>query len=408
MHAATKLRPASGIARRALGLTALVVMNAVCSSAALADEVCYIPLSGSAAQYGYSQMGPFNRATCEAARQANNLSAPCQCTYTAPPQTYSPRPAPVVPSGPSPEEIARRKREADAETARQAALAKQQAEAAAAAQRRYQQERDAAPIKNGGIGTSLFGVTPKGEAPPSAVIRDLKPATAVRDLSGKEAQWKRLNCAASITGDAVNALQQAKPDFDEFAYLAGQASSALSGDTLGVVCDAPPAMPKFNTAQDVMRQRMEALIARSRNDADTLKAAQAQRKAALDQLIDAKKRLAELQGGGDAAQKEIVALQTERQALGSLTLKPAPAPPAPGETKPKPPKREAGKPCPECEAAVAEARRLAAEAERKNKEAVEREVATKADLDRVNTAVGALEKGEAQADGLLAAFDKPK
>jgi hypothetical protein len=159
-------------------------------------------------------------------------------------------------------------------------------------------------------------------------------------------------------------------------------------------------MPKFNSKPEITQQRMETVIARSRTDAEALRTAQAQRKAALDELIEAKKKLAELRGGGDAAaRQEIATLQAQRQALGPLTLKPAPAPPPPG-AKPKP-----EKPVLDAAALVAKAERMAKEAKERGDRATQAEAATRVDLDRLGKAAGAIEKGDAKADDFLAAFD---
>lgn len=312
--------------------------------------------------------------------------------YQPPPPTYMPPPPrPVVPAGPSPQEIARRNAEAAA--ARKAE--EDERKAALAAQQKYIKERDAAPLKGVGTGTNFFG-GPKGAAPASAGIKDLKPATSAPGLDGPGASWKRLNCAAFVTSTAIGKLNDLQPDYDEFNYLAGQASNALDGGEVGVVCPQAGAMPKFSKGPDLMLERFKTLLARSRASAAALQKAQVQQKSALDNLIAAKKELAQLKGGGDAAtQKEIATLVAQRQALGPSTLKPASAPPPPGAKKPKV----------DAAAAVAAAERALAEAQRSREVSEASQRKSKAELDKYGKVAGALEKGEPVDDLLGAAFD---
>jgi hypothetical protein len=114
-------------------------------------------------------------------------------------------------------------------------------------------ERDSTVLK-GDTGTHAFGIGGlKGIDSTDSGLKGVsaaKPAKEPRDLSGPNAAWKQLNCAAAIAGNAIAALQSAldgkSDERDEFKYLSSESSKALAGETLGVVCPATRALPSRN------------------------------------------------------------------------------------------------------------------------------------------------------------------
>jgi hypothetical protein len=111
-------------------------------------------------------------------------------------------------------------------------------------------ERDSTVLK-GDTGTPVFGIGGlKGVGSTDSGLKGIsaaEPAKELRDLSGPQAAWKQLNCAAAIAGNAIAALQSAidgkTGERDEFKYLSSESSRALAGEQLGVVCPAPPPLP---------------------------------------------------------------------------------------------------------------------------------------------------------------------
>ena len=142
------------------------------------------------------------------------------------------------------------KRDEDERTrkAEEARLVKEQQQHAA-----FIQERDSAVLK-GDTGTHFFGIGGlKGSDSTDSELKGIsaaKPESELRDLSGANAAWKQLNCAAAIAGDAIAALQTAldgkSDERDEFKYLSSESSKALSGEALGVACPPPRALPSRN------------------------------------------------------------------------------------------------------------------------------------------------------------------
>lgn len=101
-----------------------------------------------------------------------------------------------------------------------------------------------------------------------------RPAETVRDLSGPQAAWKQLHCAAYIAGSALAAIGK---DPQEFSYLAGQASSALAGEQLGVDCGKAPPMPDPRGVAvdwDRLRQTQQRMIERAVTLAERIQAGQ--------------------------------------------------------------------------------------------------------------------------------------
>lgn len=302
--------------------------------------------------------------------------------------------SPPAYSGPSVDELARQARERQRlEDKRRAEQARKEAEAAES-QRRFIAERDAAAQSlKGGTGTPFFGAGAlKGGAPAGATIRDIKPAADVRDLGGAQAAWKQLNCAASLSGSAFAALtRRTGPDYDEFSYMTGQATNALNGDPLGVQCPAAPAMPKFNAAKSSIKYLL--LLERMKKDAADLKQAQSARKANLDKLIKAKRKLLELGGANAKATVELASLEKQRQSLGPLTVRPAAAPPP--LTPAMVTEEEAKK------SAMAEALAAARTAKAAYEAATRSESAKEANLKRMSDIAGKIEKGDPTGASLL-------
>jgi hypothetical protein len=114
-------------------------------------------------------------------------------------------------------------------------------------------ERDSTVLK-GDTGTDFFGTRGlKGVGSADSGLKGIsaaEPAKEHRDLAGPQAAWKQLNCAAAIAGSAILALQSAldgkNDERDEFKYLSNESSKALAGETLGVACPAPGALPSRN------------------------------------------------------------------------------------------------------------------------------------------------------------------
>jgi hypothetical protein len=149
----------------------------------------------------------------------------------------------------------------------------------------FLRDRDAAAASlRGSTGTS---VTPAGTALKGSSTlepglrgtgRDLglldRPKETLRDLSGPQAAWKQLHCAAYISGSALAALGK---DPQEFSYLAGQASKALAGEQLGVECGAAPPMPALRGAAadwDRLRQTQQRMIDRAVTLSERIQAGQ--------------------------------------------------------------------------------------------------------------------------------------
>lgn len=86
------------------------------------------------------------------------------------------------------------------------------------------------------------GGTPLRGSTVDTGIRDLKPSREVRDPGGKQAAWKQLHCAVSISGYALGALDK-MGDYQEFGTLSVEALKALDGGRPGVECPAAPPMP---------------------------------------------------------------------------------------------------------------------------------------------------------------------
>lgn len=90
---------------------------------------------------------------------------------------------------------------------------------------------------------------------------------------GPEAAWQQLHCAAALSGYAFAALNKAMPgkpaenfqhpDYQEFSYLAGQASKAMAGEALGVQCGKAPPMPDLRGKAadfDRLKQTQQRMI----------------------------------------------------------------------------------------------------------------------------------------------------
>lgn len=107
-------------------------------------------------------------------------------------------------------------------------------------QRQFIENRDeGAKLLKGNTGAAGFGL--KGVDPSESGLR--KPDKPVsRDIGGKQAAWKQLHCASSITGGALIALQNGVEQ--EFSYLVGEAAKALNGEQLGVECKSAPPLPE--------------------------------------------------------------------------------------------------------------------------------------------------------------------
>lgn len=73
-------------------------------------------------------------------------------------------------------------------------------------------------------------------------IRSLKPVMEVRNPGGKQAAWKQLHCAVSISRYALGALDKTGDD-QEFGVLSVEALKALDGGRPGVECPAADPMP---------------------------------------------------------------------------------------------------------------------------------------------------------------------
>ena len=164
---------------------------------------------------------------------------------------------------------ARRAREAEAASAAAAAAEQQRREEAERIERNRlaeeKRKKDAEFIRNrdatastlrgAGIGTA---VTPndglRGSGGVDTGLRELRGGDrAARDLQGPQAAWKQLHCAASLSGYAMAALSKPmpgdatknfqEPDYQEFSFLAKEASNAFNGQALGVECPAAPPFP---------------------------------------------------------------------------------------------------------------------------------------------------------------------
>ncbi|MDD5303203.1 MAG: hypothetical protein PHS14_08845 [Elusimicrobia bacterium] len=147
-------------------------------------------------------------------------------------------------------------------------------------------------------------------------IREIEPARDRRDLGGKHAAWKQINCAAAISGQAFAALSNVdKPDYDEFRNLTGEALNALNGGQLGMKCPAAPAVPSaYGTggAERVAAQ-YKALLERGKTLVEDLGQTRAKRKEALDRLVEIRGAIAD-----PKAKSELDKLRAEQTRLNRL------------------------------------------------------------------------------------------
>lgn len=168
------------------------------------------------------------------------------------------------------------------------------------------QDRDAGTVKLRGIGTLATGNT-EGSTLHGGLLVDpglreadggkSKSGDKLNDLTGKNAAWKQLNCAAGISDYAFAALRLGESDprggrdFDEYAYLSGEAISALSGGAVDVECPRAAPLPRAYGKESADRYKKEylSLLKRDREIAELLKTIELDRFAAQKRVMEARK-----------------------------------------------------------------------------------------------------------------------
>jgi len=167
--------------------------------------------------------------------------------------------------------------ELEAIAAREAAESLAKREREAAAQRRFQNARGSAKLKTSGS-TKLFG-TDNSRLGASDLKRLGDRVT--RDFGGPQGAWKRLDCAASFLGQALEAAAPAsgaEPSFVESRHLLDEAGSALGGESVGMRCPSPGRPPAIAGGTPDLTRSITAerkLIERTRIAIDGLEKAKA-------------------------------------------------------------------------------------------------------------------------------------
>lgn len=228
----------------------------------------------------------------------------CSPTVANPCRVPSPSPAPAASGSRAPSydhEAARRAQEAaaDAERKRRAEEDRTERERLAG-EKRKKEEQDAEFIRErDATASTLRGTAIGARASPNdggligsgtvdTGLRELRSGDRVaRDQQGPQAAWKQLHCAAALSGYAFAALNKAMPgkptenfqhpDYQEFSYLAGQASKAMAGEALGVECGKAPPMPDLrgNAADwDRIRQNQRRMLERASKLVERVQAGQ--------------------------------------------------------------------------------------------------------------------------------------
>lgn len=212
-----------------------------------------------------------------------SVLAPCNTRSDPCPQPASRQSSPVPGGGgyqaPSYDyEAERRAQEANAEAERQRQVEADRIERERLAEEK--RKRDAEFIRNrDATASTLRGTSIGTRASPND--RGLRGSSTVdtglrelrvgdrggSDLHGPQAAWKQLHCAAALSGYAMAALDKPmsgdpkkhfqEPNYQEFSFLAAQASNALHGQALSVECPAVPPLPELQARPVDMHQAKE-------------------------------------------------------------------------------------------------------------------------------------------------------
>ena len=108
--------------------------------------------------------------------------------------------------------------------------------------RRFQNARDSMKLKPSSS-SKLFGTN--NSRPGASDLKRLGDRVT-RDFGGPQGAWKRLDCAASFLGQALEAAAPAsgaEPSFVESRHLLDEAGSALGGESVGMRCPSPGQPP---------------------------------------------------------------------------------------------------------------------------------------------------------------------
>lgn len=129
-------------------------------------------------------------------------------------------------------------------------------------------------LKGVGGQTNFFGL--KGFSPDeaSATIKTDAPDAAPHSVTGA---WQQLHCAAELASDVVADMKKietgvaAVRELDEIKFVAGQASTSLSGGQITVECSAAPPLNVHLSGSDIERQMpvLNGLVTRAVSDAQT-------------------------------------------------------------------------------------------------------------------------------------------
>ena len=197
-------------------------------------------------------------------------------------------------------------------------------------QMQFEHDRDkTAESLKGNTSTGAFGL--KGVAPADSGLR--APGERVdRDITGKQAAWKQLHCAASILGPAIAAITPPpgkEPDFTESRYLLNEALNALNGQRLGVQCSAAPPMPQASGQAPTLDRAIEnqkKLIDRAHSAASQLEQATRARTQADDPIARA---YAEQQAYQAAQEQRLAPIREQQRQINRERERKPGQPPAP-------------------------------------------------------------------------------
>jgi hypothetical protein len=141
--------------------------------------------------------------------------------------------------------------------------------------------------------TPFFGLKGVGDTG----IKDIAPARNPRDVS---TAWKQLHCATEISGYALADATKldGQIDLDEVRYLAGEAISALHGESLGVQCSEAPPMPKTYSQRQLDPSRYlplyESMMQKTVKEAEKIQAINQELDALKQKEQKSRERLQEL------------------------------------------------------------------------------------------------------------------